>query len=109
MPLKRKRIKFLQDLFLGGVVTTANPLYTAEELEHQLTDSGAKYMITIPLFVDKAREAMKNAKLDEKNLYVFGDVAGTKSFLSLVLNDGQVRTTNLTKQSIFLFLVPLKL
>jgi acyl-CoA synthetase (AMP-forming)/AMP-acid ligase II len=77
-------------LLAGGVVTTANPLYTAEELEHQLTDSGAKYMITIPLFVDKAREAMKNAKLDEKNLYVFGDVAGTKSFLSLVLNDGQV-------------------
>ncbi len=72
-------------------MTTANPLYTAEELEHQLTDSRAKYMITIPLFVDKAREAMKNAKLDEKNLYVFGDAPNTKSFLSLVMNDGQVR------------------
>eukprot|EP00029_Vermamoeba_vermiformis_P001796 TRINITY_DN1200_c0_g1_i2.p1 TRINITY_DN1200_c0_g1~~TRINITY_DN1200_c0_g1_i2.p1 ORF type:complete len:476 (+),score=91.73 TRINITY_DN1200_c0_g1_i2:341-1768(+) len=77
-------------LLAGGVVTTANPLYTAEELEHQLTDSKAKYMITIPLFVDKAREAMKNAKLDENNLYVFGDVMSTKPFLSLVLNDGQV-------------------
>ena len=84
-------ILLCSDPFLGGVVTTANPLYTAEELEHQLTDSRAKYMITIPLFVDKAREAMKNAKLDEKNLYVLGDVPNTKPFMSLVKNDGQVR------------------
>ena len=34
--------------------TTANPLYTARELEHQLEDSGAKILLTVPPFLDVA-------------------------------------------------------
>src|SRR5262245_57164636 len=33
-------------IMLGGMVTTANPLYTAEELAHQLNDAGATYLLT---------------------------------------------------------------
>ena len=44
-------------LSLGGVVTTANPLYTAEELARQLEDSGARTLITVPPFVEPARAA----------------------------------------------------
>jgi hypothetical protein len=32
--------------FVGGILTTANPVYTATELEHQLKDSKATYLIT---------------------------------------------------------------
>ena len=30
---------------LGGVVTTANPLYTADELAYQLNDAEATYVL----------------------------------------------------------------
>ncbi len=33
---------------LGGVVTTANPLYTPSELAHQLRDSRARTLVTVP-------------------------------------------------------------
>jgi len=45
-------------LVCGGTVTTANPTYTARELQHQLEDSGATWLFTIPLFLPLAREAM---------------------------------------------------
>ena len=43
---------------LGGAVTTANPLYTAEELKFQLTDASASVLFTIGMFLDKANEAV---------------------------------------------------
>ena len=45
-------------LVCGGTVTTVNPTYTARELRHQMEDSGATWLFTIPLFVPLAREAM---------------------------------------------------
>ena len=41
----------------GGIVTTINPTYTAEEVEYQLNDAGARFLLTIPMFLDTAREA----------------------------------------------------
>ena len=38
----------------GGVVTPLNPLYTANELGFQLSDAGARFLVTIPLFLEKA-------------------------------------------------------
>lgn len=57
-------------LIVSGIVSTANPLYTvrsllycqllsispyiqAEEFAHQLEDSKAEFIITIPLFLEK--------------------------------------------------------
>lgn len=40
----------------GGTITTLNPTYTAHEVAHQLSDSGAELLITIPDFVETARE-----------------------------------------------------
>ncbi|MDE0194642.1 MAG: 4-coumarate--CoA ligase family protein [bacterium] len=45
-------------LVCGGTATTANPTYTARELRHQMEDSGATWLFTIPLFLPLAREAM---------------------------------------------------
>src|SRR6266436_7347976 len=49
---------------LGGINTTLNPLYTAEEAAHQLRDAGARFLVTAPKFADKAREAGQYAKIE---------------------------------------------
>lgn len=41
-------------LMAGGVVAPLNPLYTENELGFQLSDSGARLLITIPMFLGKA-------------------------------------------------------
>jgi long-chain acyl-CoA synthetase len=37
----------------GCICTNINPMYTAREVEHQLTDSGAKVLVIVDLFGDK--------------------------------------------------------
>jgi len=66
---------------LGGVVTTINPTYTAEELTRQLTDAGARFLVTAPPFLEKAQEAARAAGVRE--LFVFGE-----SFNSLLDSSG---------------------
>jgi acyl-CoA synthetase (AMP-forming)/AMP-acid ligase II len=41
----------------GGAITTINPTYTADEVHHQLVDSGATLLVTIGMFLDTARAA----------------------------------------------------
>src|SRR5881628_3201599 len=82
-------LAFHGPIMIGGVVTTANPLYTPEELGFQLRDTGAKYLVTIPQFLDKAREAARGTSVRE---IVFGDTppenAGATPFAALLDNDG---------------------
>ena len=72
----------------GGINTTANPLYTVEELTFQLNDSGAKYLLTVPMFLDKALEAAKHSKVEE--VFVFGEGEGATPFAALLKGDGNV-------------------
>ena len=44
-------------LYAGGTVTTLNPSYTATEVHHQLKDSGATLLVTVPALLATAREA----------------------------------------------------
>jgi acyl-CoA synthetase (AMP-forming)/AMP-acid ligase II len=57
----------------GGVTTTANPLYTAAELAAQLRDSGARIVVTTPVFADRAAEAARAAGVE--TVLGFGDLA----------------------------------
>jgi acyl-CoA synthetase (AMP-forming)/AMP-acid ligase II len=66
---------------LGGVNTTVNPLYTAGELATQLKDCGARFLITIPPFLDKAKEAAAASGVEE--IFVFGTGAGARPFAEL--------------------------
>jgi acyl-CoA synthetase (AMP-forming)/AMP-acid ligase II len=68
--------------WLGGINTTINPLYTAGELASQLRDSRARYLITVPVFLDKAREAAAAAGIHE--IYVFGTAEGARPFAELL-------------------------
>ena len=53
----------LGPLSFGGVVTTANPLYTEEELVTQLRDCGAKALIFHPAVAEKAASAARKLNI----------------------------------------------
>ena len=65
--------------------TTANPLYTARELGHQLTDSGAKLIFTIAPFLDTAREAAEHAGIND--IVVVGESEGNEPSLADLLEE----------------------
>jgi acyl-CoA synthetase (AMP-forming)/AMP-acid ligase II len=67
---------------LGGVVTTVNPLYTAGELAKQLQDCRARLLVTVPPFLDKAREAAAQSGIED--IYVFGTAEGARPFSELL-------------------------
>src|SRR5213594_2427599 len=81
-------IAFHAVAMLGGVNTTLNPLYTAEEAVCQLKDSRAKLLVTAPQFIEKARVAAQASVIEE--LFVFGEAEGATSFDSLLESDGNV-------------------
>ncbi len=54
----------------GGTITTINPTYGAEEVRHQLLDSGATMLITIEMFADTARKAIEGTPIEQ--LHVLG-------------------------------------
>jgi acyl-CoA synthetase (AMP-forming)/AMP-acid ligase II len=66
----------------GGVVTTANPLYTADELAYQLRDSGAKFLITVGPLLEKAIPAAQQAGVQE--VFVIGEGDGATPFTALL-------------------------
>jgi acyl-CoA synthetase (AMP-forming)/AMP-acid ligase II len=67
---------------LGGIVTPINPLYTSREIFHQLKDSKARFLVTVPPCLDKVKEAAAEAGIDE--LFVFGSAEGATPFDSLL-------------------------
>ena len=71
---------------LGATVTTVNPLYTAQELAHQLKDAGAKYLVTISLFLENAKTAAAQSNIEE--IFTFDPVEGATPFATLLQSDG---------------------
>ncbi|RDL36925.1 Acetyl-CoA synthetase-like protein [Venustampulla echinocandica] len=57
----------------GGVLSPANPGYTAEELAFQLKDSGAKALITQKPFLSAAREACQKVGIPDDRIILMGD------------------------------------
>jgi acyl-CoA synthetase (AMP-forming)/AMP-acid ligase II len=57
----------------GGMCTTMNPLYTAREVAYQLTDSGARTLLTIPAFAEAARDAASEAGIESVVVMGGGD------------------------------------
>lgn len=56
-------VVFHGTLYAGGTISTANPTYTARELNYQLIDGGATLLVTHPAFIETAREAIKGTKV----------------------------------------------
>src|SRR5256714_2348788 len=72
----------------GGTITTVNPLYTVGELSQQLTDCGAKYLLTVPPMMDNARAAVARVT-SVKETFVFGEADGATPFASLLTHGDQ--------------------
>ncbi|EON66726.1 hypothetical protein W97_05972 [Coniosporium apollinis CBS 100218] len=79
----------------GGVLSPANPGYTAEELAFQLKDAGAKALVTQMPFLANARKAAKMVGLDESRIVVMGDerdgTGRVKHFSSIRNTSGATR------------------
>ena len=69
----------------GGVVTTINSLYTVEELTFQLKHSKARFLLTIPQFLDRAQPAAAEAGVEE--IFVLGEAEGATPFTSLLATE----------------------
>ncbi len=65
--------------FAGATVTTINPTYTAPEVAHQLEDSGARLLVTLPAFVETARTAAPKMQI-----VVIGEAAGVAPLATLM-------------------------
>src|SRR5262249_50079360 len=68
---------------LGGISTTVNPLYTVRELTQQLKDSNAKFLLTVPMFMENARAAAAAVGTIQET-FVFGEAEGATPFASLL-------------------------
>jgi acyl-CoA synthetase (AMP-forming)/AMP-acid ligase II len=75
-------IAFLGVSMAGGINTTVNPLYTVDELAKQLNDSKARFIVTVPPFLDKAKAAAAQSKVEE--VFVMGDAPGATPFTALL-------------------------
>lgn len=71
----------------GGVSTTLNSLYTVDEITFQLNDSKARFLLTIPQFLDRAQEAAAKSGIEE--IFVLGEAEGATPFTDLLVSDGE--------------------
>ena len=78
-------IAFHGVVLAGGVNTTVNPLYTAAELAKQLNDCNARFLLTLPGFLEAAQQATKLTAVEE--VYVIGDVEGATPYATLLQPD----------------------
>lgn len=66
----------------GLVVVNTNPLYTDRELEHQLTDSGAKAIVVVEAFAHTVADVIDKTQIETVIVTRFGDMLDfPKSFL----------------------------
>ena len=52
----------------GGIATTVNTMFTADEIANQLQDAGAKYIVSSSPLIDAAREGAAKASLPSDNV-----------------------------------------
>jgi len=89
-------IAFHAVALLGGINCTINPLYTEEEIAHQLKDSGSRFLVTVPQCLQKAnRAAALSTNIEEVFVFVeegsdqLLEGGGATPFSSLLDSDGE--------------------
>lgn len=73
----------------NGIVTSANSLYSASELGHQLADSGATMLVTISPFLDRALAAAKEAGIADESVLTLDPVDGRASLADLLASTAE--------------------
>ena len=95
-------IAFHATATLGGIVTPINPLYTHSEIEHQLKDAHARFLVATPMCVDKSRPAANEAGVEE--LFVFGEAEGATPFAELLVDNGRAEQVEIDPREDFVAL-----
>lgn len=83
----------------GGVVVTANPLYTAGELRHQITDAEPKVLFTVPPFLEIAKEAAADSSV-EQIVLVGGEEEGALTIGELLASGNPAPSVEIDPTSI---------
>jgi len=65
----------------GYTIVNVNPLYTARELQHQLTDSGAEALVVLENFAHTAAEVVGHTSVKHVVVASMGDLLGMKGLL----------------------------
>jgi long-chain acyl-CoA synthetase len=65
----------------GCTVVNVNPLYTARELEHQLSDSGAEIIVVVENFAHVLQEVIGKTKVRQAIVTSIGELLGLKGLL----------------------------
>jgi long-chain acyl-CoA synthetase len=65
----------------GCTVVNVNPLYTARELEHQLTDSGAEVIVVVENFAHTVQEVVAKTKVKRVVVTSIGELLGFKGLI----------------------------
>jgi 4-coumarate--CoA ligase len=80
-------------LWAGGIISPANPAYTADELAFQLRDAGAKGLATQVSCLEMAKKAAKKVGLSEDRIILMGSTGHSvvKHFTSIGRNSGTTK------------------
>ncbi|MFM1958086.1 MAG: hypothetical protein RI929_449 [Actinomycetota bacterium] len=90
----------------GLVLVNTNPLYTASEMVHQFSDSGAKALVVIDMFADRLPEVLNKTSIEHVvtvrisqffPAVVAGVIRGTQKFWSKTLPKITVEHTAFTQ------------
>jgi len=75
-------LAFHGTLAAGGVVTTINSLATVQDVVYQLRDSRARFLVTVPSFMDRAAAAAPQLGIEE--IFALGGAPGATPFAVLL-------------------------
>ena len=92
---------FFSTLAMGGIMSTCNPQYTAEELAYQFKNSNSKYVATIPALLPTIKEAASKSGCVEKIIVLndeegLGEGKNMISYQSLVKDSGSQFPSSIT-------------
>ena len=83
---------FFSTLAMGGIMSTCNPQYTAEELAYQFKNSNSKYVATIPALLPTIKEAASKSGCVEK-IIVLSDEGGLGEGRNMIPYQSLVKDT----------------
>jgi acyl-CoA synthetase (AMP-forming)/AMP-acid ligase II len=78
-------LAFHGTLAAGGVVTTINSLSTVQDAAYQLRDARARFLVTVPQFMDRAAPAAQQVGIE--GIFVLGSAPGATPFAALLETD----------------------
>jgi len=81
-------LAFHGTLAAGGVVTTINSLSTVQDATYQLRDARARFLVTVPSFMDRAAPVAQQVGIEE--VFVLGSAPGATPFATLLETDAPV-------------------